>query len=559
MSTKPQRVLVIGWDGAAPELVYPWVEQGHLPALGRLMAGGATGEVASTMPPLSGPAWAAFVTGRTPGQTGMYDFLYRRKGSYGFAPINARMRDGRSLWKTLSDAGRRVGVFNVPLTHPVEPVNGYMVSGFMAPYGTRDYTYPPELADELDSLVGGYRLYPSASYSDRQPEAFFRAVEEVIEQRTQATLHLMDTRPWDFLITVMYETDTSEHQLWHYIDPTHPHYDPARVARYGNPLLRIFQQVDDSLRQILERVDDDTLVIFMSDHGMGPVHDFVFLNSWLRDEGFLALKQNAWTRMKSLAMYAGFNLVNVHKLVNALYLIKDIEHRVSYSKDSLLKRIFLSFDDVDWSRTVAYSFGRAVGPVYVNLRGREPQGIVEPGAEYEAVRDEIAHRALAFTDPRTGKRLAKAALRREEVYHGRHLEQAPDLILIPADETSHVFGLSDFGSWSLFEPAYRYTAVHRPNGVLAMRGPQVPAGQKIADARLEDLAPTILYAMGVPVPADMEGRVLTDVFDPAYVAAHPIVRGDGTGQRALDELTSGYNEDEEEQVTERLRQLGYMG
>ncbi len=559
MPTRPQRVLVVGWDGAAPDLVLPWVEKGHLPTLGRLLREGAAGEVASTMPPLSGPAWAAFVTGRSPGQTGLYDFLYRRAGSYGFSPINARMRDGRSFWRILSDAGRRVGVFNVPLTHPVEPVNGYMVSGFMTPYGAHDFTYPPELAAELENVVGGYRLYPWANYSDRQPEAFFQAVEEIIEQRTKATLHLMDTHPWDFLITVMYETDTSEHQLWHYIDPTHPRYDPARVARYGNPLLRIFQQADDSLRQILARVDDDTLVIFMSDHGMGPVHHFVFLNSWLRDEGYMVLKRDPLTQIKAMAMRAGFNLVNVHKLVNALYVIKDIEHRVSYSKDSLMKKVFLSFDNVDWSRTVAYSFGRAVGMVYINLRGREPQGIVEPGEEYEAVRDEIARRALAYTDPRTGRRLAKEALRREDVYHGRHLEQAPDLILIPADETSHVFGLSDFGSWSLFEPAYRYTAVHRPNGILAIRGPQVPAGAKITDARLEDLAPTILYAMGVPVPADMEGRVLTDVFDPAYVAARPVLYGDGASGRPPDDFSSGYTADEEAQVTKRLRQLGYMG
>ncbi|NLE76072.1 MAG: hypothetical protein GX605_04890, partial [Chloroflexi bacterium] len=332
-----RRVLIIGLDGAAPELLVPWAEQGRLPHLARLMRQGCHGEMQSTIPPISGPAWSSIIASRSPGMTGLYDFLRRKEGTYQFSAINSRMRDGRSFWGTLGDWGRRVGVLNVPVTYPVEQVNGWMVSGWMTPYHAQDFTYPQELAAELEQDLGNYRLYPAATYSERRREAFFKEMDAVLEARVQATLHLMRRQPWDFLISVIYETDLMEHQLWHYVDPSHPRHDPVEVEQYGNPLLRYFQRVDEGIGKMVQEAGDDVTVIVMSDHGMGPVHDFVFLNTWLLDEGFLRLKSDPITWLKASALRLGLDLVHIHRLADRLNLAKDAEYKVMYTKDKLLK------------------------------------------------------------------------------------------------------------------------------------------------------------------------------------------------------------------------------
>jgi len=552
--------LIIGLDGAAPELVIPWAQQGKLPTLGRLMAEGCYGEMQSTIPPISGPAWSSIITGRSPGMTGLYDFLRRKEGTYSFAAVNSRVRDGRSFWRILGDWDKRVGVLNVPVTYPVEPVNGFMVSGWMTPYQARDFTYPRELADELNQALGDYRLYPAATYSEGRREAFFAEMDDVLQARLRATQYLMRRFPWDFFISVIYETDLMEHQLWHYVDPDHPRHDPDEVAQYGDPLLRYFQAVDQGLAEALDQAGDDVTVIVMSDHGMGPVHNFVFLNTWLLEEGFLRLKRDPITWAKGLALKAGLDLVHVHRLADRLNLSKDAEYKVMYTKDRLLKMAFLSFNNVDWSQSVAYSYGRGVGPIYLNVRGREPQGIVEPGEEYERVRQEIAQRALDYRDPRTGQPMVREVLWPEEIYHGPHLGEAPDLILVSARDTDHFYGLSDFGSAKMYVPAYRYSAVHRRNAFIALWGPHIQPGASLEEAVLEDVAPTVFYAMGLPIPPDFEGRPLQEAFRSDYVATHPIRRESPPGESGESaSLDSGYSEEEEAEVESRLRQLGYMG
>ncbi|MGQ9583903.1 MAG: alkaline phosphatase family protein [Anaerolineae bacterium] len=514
----------------------------------------------STIPPISGPAWSSVITGRSPGMTGLYDFLSRKAGTYHFVPINSRMRDGRSFWQMLGDWGKRVGVLNVPVTYPVEPVNGFMVSGWMTPYHARDFTYPRALAEELGRELGDYRLYPAATYSERRREAFFEEMDAVLRARIQATSYLMSTRSWDFFISVIYETDLMEHQLWHYIDPTHPRYDADEVARYGNPLLRFFQGVDRGIGQFVEQAGEDVTVIVMSDHGMGAVHRFVFLNCWLLDEGFLQLKRDPATWAKSLALKSGLDLVRVHRLADWLNLSKDAEYKVMYTQDRLLKMAFLSFNNVDWSRSVAYSYGRGIGPIYLNVRGREPHGIVEPGEEYQRIRQEIAQRALAYRHPDTGEPMVREVLWPEAIYHGDHVQEAPDLILVPAQETDHFYGLSDFGSSQLYVPAYRYSAVHRRNAFVCLWGPYIQRGARLHPASLEDIAPTVFYAMDLPIPPDFEGRPLLEAFQPEYVAEHPARWQAPPGAPGpFRPLDAAYSEEEAAEVEARLRQLGYMG
>jgi predicted AlkP superfamily phosphohydrolase/phosphomutase len=320
--------------------------------------------------------------------------------------------------------------------------------------------------------------------------------------------------------------------------------------------LSYFAQVDHCLAQLLAAAGEDALQIVMSDHGMGSAHHFVVLNNWLLDTGFLRLRQGPWTAFKRSLFRAGVTLRNVHQAANWLGLAKHAEYKGLYSTDWLLKLAFLSFNDVDWSQSVAYSFGRHYGPVYINLKGREPCGIVAPGVEYDRVREQVIDAALAFKHPRTGRQMVGRVLKREEIYHGPYLEQAPDLILIPADPRDIFFGLADFGSNRVVDTVYRYSGMHRDHGSLLMMGPPVTAGAEVEGATIYDLAPTVLHLMGVPIPDDMDGRPLLHALRPAYRDRPPrYANAKGGGDRTQVTLS----EQEEKQITERLRGLGYLG
>ena len=550
------RVLVIGLDGVPLDLIHLWAAAGYLPTFRRLMREGAVGPLRSTLPATSAPAWSSFMTGMNPGKTGVYDFLYRRPGTYTFFPNNARRRAGRSLWRVLSDAGKRVGVMNVPLSYPVEPVNGFLIGGWMTPYAARDFAWPADLLDELEAQVGPYRIYPTATFSERRRDAYFRASHELLEMRARAAAYLMTHHAWDFFMLVFFDTDRILHQVWHYLDPRHPWHPKGATGDPAAPVLRYFQHLDAWIDQLVDVAGEDVLVILMSDHGMGAAHHMIVLNNWLLQMGLLHLRQRPLSRVKERLFRWGFTLSAVHRGVDRLGLAGQAEYRALYSIDALLKRVFLSFEDVDWARSVAYSFGRDVGPIYLNVKGREPGGVVPPGQPYLRLREEIAAMAREMVDPETGRPLVGRVLYREEVYHGPYLEEAPDLILLPAREEDVFYGLADFGANRLVQPMYRYSGMHRDFGLIVMSGPQVRPGARLTNAAIVDLAPTVLHALGVPIPEDMDGRPLRSAFerdhrsDPLCAVSVP------SPLRAAD---AAYTPLEARAVEVRLRQWGYLG
>jgi predicted AlkP superfamily phosphohydrolase/phosphomutase len=293
---------------------------------------------------------------------------------------------------------------------------------------------------------------------------------------------------------------------------------------------------------------------------MGRANSFIVLNNWLLDKGLLRLKSDPWTRLKELMFRQGFTLRNVHQMLDRVGLARQAEYVAGYCVDHLLKMIFLSFLDVDWSRSKAYSFGRHLGSFYVIVMGREPQGIIEPGAEYEAVRDEIERMALDFRDPRTGRPLIGQVLRREEIYSGPHLDKAPDLTLLPKEPSDIFFGLADFGHRLTVDTVYRYSGMHRDHGMLIVNGPSVQPGRVLQGASIYDIAPTVLHAMGLPVPSDMDGHVLEGAFVDGYLAAFPVEVSDrGSGSPSGESPTVDYTAEGEKEIVERLKGLGYLG
>jgi len=470
------------------------------------------------------------------------------------------MRSGKTLWALLSEQGRKVGVVNLPISYPIEEVNGSLVSGWMTPYYAKDFTWPPELATELDAAVGDYRIYPAETFAESRREAFFSACDELLDMLTRANLHVMHRDDHDFFMPVYFDTDRVLHQLWHYVDPGHPWNDevPTAVdhdARAGQ-VLRYFVRLDADIGRLIAEFGSDARVALISDHGMGRASRFIVLNNLLLELGYIALSDDLGTRLKAFAFRRGFTLRNVHRLVDRLGMAKHAEYKNVYSFDGLLKKFFLSFLNVDWSRTRAYSFGRHYGSVFLNLKGREPQGAVAP-EDYLRTRDELIESVSAYVDPELGREIVGDCILREDVYSGERFDEAPDVILKPKDPSDIFYGLSDFGSSRVWDATYRYSGMHRPDGLFIAAGPGIRAGTDFTGASLTDIAPTVLYWMGLPIPRDMDGSPLVDIMTREHSAEHAVkFGGDASSARPVDRRE--YGADEEEEIMDRLRDLGYM-
>lgn len=546
-----KRVLIIGLDGGTLDVIEPWAEAGHLPNFHRLLEEGCSGRLKSTIPALSPPAWTSFFTGVNPGKHGLFDFLKRRPGSYELQPVR---NDLPSLGTMFAWAGRyhkRVGVLNVPMTYPPEPVNGFMVSGLGAP-DDADYAYPADLADEL--RASGYRINNEIVYAPGREEAFIREVMDTTNKRANVALQLMEREPWDLFTVVFRNLDGVFAFLWAFMDETHPQHDPALSERYGDAILRYHQLLDRRLGDFLATIDENTMVVIMSDHGGGPLHKEVYLNAWLQQQGFQTLRESAGAvgGTRAVLRRAGLTRENLTRLVGWQNVNRIKEQLPGWLSAMVPRDTPDIIEVVDWSQTQAYSFGY-IGQIYINLRGREPHGIVEPGAEYQHVVSKIADRLWELEDPETGERVVDAVYLKDDVYHGPHADEGPDINVTMRDMTyiSHL-GLEFVGE-KVFGPPPNYeTGTHRQHGMLMAWGPGIRHGI-VEDAEIIDLAPTTLHILGVPIPEDMDGRVLTDLWEDA---GSPV-------ERVPRELAGGgpvdLSEDEEAEVLDRLKDLGYLG
>ena len=549
--TVASKVLVVGLDGATFDLIRPWVAQGKLPTFRRLLAEGVSGDLESTVPPVTSPAWPTFMTGKNPGRHGVFDYIRERQGQFDL--VNGDSIDGMTLWDILSARGRRVGVINVPVTYPPRPVNGFIITGLLSPRGA-EFTYPPGFLRPYEKELGPYRIVPDVQYKEGNEDAFIADIDNLIEQRTRYALRLMQDQPWDLMMVHFLALDLLQHALWRFMDVTHPRYDARRAARYGDAILRGYQRVDRAVDRLLRQAGDDTTVVLMSDHGFGPLHGMVNLNVLFMRAGLLNLKRNPLTRLKVALFHLGLTPSAVYRWLTRLGLQNVVAKVSKRSRNRVMGR-FVSFADVDWSRTVAYSIGH-VGQVYINLNGRQPRGIVRL-EEYEAVRRRVIEVLGTLRNPITGEPLVDRILTREQVCVGPYCEHGPDLHLVMDDYRYIACPLFATNSRLITGQIRGDSGCHRPNGVFLAYGSTLKRGACIRGARIVDLAPTLLHLMGEAVPDDMDGRVLHEIFRPAFEEAHAVRYqvAATVGSREERVLSS----EEEVEIEERLRGLGYLG
>lgn len=566
-----RKVLVIGLDGATFDLIKPWVKEGKLPGLTKLMKGGKYGNLLSTYQSNSAQAWSSFITGKNAGKHGIYDFISPVRGSYDVRFVSAARRQGRSLWSILSGAGKRVGVMNVPITYPPEEVNGFLISGLDAPGAKADAFYPSNLLEELEQKVGPYILEPGVwGYIHKgRHDLAIRKMHETIERRLAAARYLMTHKPWDFFMVVFTATDRVQHHFWKFMNPDHPNYDHRGSETYGGAILGIYQKVDQAVQKLLNLVDGNVTVIIMSDHGAGPSsHRTFYINRWLAQEGFLSSDSSDGNIGKGLKVLKSRALRKADLLAKRI-LSRSMKERLVRTFPSLRNRMdsALYITGIDWYHTRVYSRENAP-TLWVNLKGREPRGVVQPGVEYERLLDEVIDRLLAVHCPETGKPVVGRAYKRSEIYHGEYLNLAPDLLIEWKDDgyiqrpgftgrgTAPIQILNG-QELQFAETVSRPSGIHRRNGIFLAGGGSIQGQGEIPTASIVDVVPTILYLMGLPIPTDMDGRLLEALFAKEYLATRPPVY-----QHVDEDIsefdTEDYSAEDAKLIEERLRGLGYI-
>jgi predicted AlkP superfamily phosphohydrolase/phosphomutase len=551
-----EKVVVLGLDGASPDIIDSLIQEGRLPSFKALRDGGVSGRLRTTVPPITGSAWSSFMTGKNPGKHGIFDFTYRKDGAYELAPISAHMRDGKAFWSIAGESDKKVCIFNVPVTYPPEAVNGVMVSGMLTPSSREDYTHPLSVASELDGVTGKYQIHITESYSKRREGRFLKHLYEVTSKRKKAMNYLLERDEWDIFVAVFQGIDVLQHELWHTYDRKHFRHG-QHEEQYTDEIPRFYEFMDGVLGELMEWCDKQgSVLIVMSDHGAGPLKKLLYVNNFLMKKGFLKLKRNTMTRFKHFLFRLGIAPMTFYHILLLVGLGR-LKHKTRFGQgSSWLKQFFLSFEDVDWNSTKAYAIGSTAGQVYVNLRGREPGGIIEAGKEYEGIREDIIAELRALVDRETGEIIIEDIYKKEELYSGPHSVIAPDIVFLPKGLEIVAFGEYEFASHRMLDYSHGLSGSHRMDGVLMMKGVGLRKGFTIMNANIMDIAPTVLYLLGLSITKDMDGVVLKDAILDEVLEQNPIQFVDDATRSVRAGGT--YTKSEEEELKAHLKSLGYF-
>ena len=456
-------VIVIGLDSVPPELLFGEL-LGYLPNFKSVISKGVYGVLESCDPPITVPAWMVMMTSKNPGRLGIYGFRHRKGFSYDEITIaNSSWVREKTVWDIVSENGGRVCVIGVPPTYPPRQVNGCMVSCFLTPSAERQYTYPPELKDEIEKIVGKYVFDVVFRTEDR--DAVLSELYEMTEKRVKIVKNLLRKERWNFFMYMEIGFDRLHHAFWKYHDKTHFKYTPGN--RYENVVRDYYKFFDEKLGEILSEIGNACIFI-VSDHGTKGMKGAFCVNEWLIKEGYLKLRRYP------------------DKVV-------DLEKA-----------------DVDWANTIAWGWGGYYARIFLNVKGREKMGIVSP-EEYEDTRDELARKLREIRDP-TGRIMETKVYRPEELYPVCNGDK-PDLMVYFDNLNWRSAGTIGHNTLYLSEnDKGPDDSVHSKEGIFIFYDPQEDlGGRNIGKISIYDIAPTLLRKMNLSIPGDMEGRVIPHV------------------------------------------------
>lgn len=437
---KDKKVVLMGLDGTPYTLLKQFCADGTMPNLARIVPSGTLQQMDVSIPEVSSTSWTCFYTGMNPAQHGIFGFLDLQPNSYKIYFPNSKNVKAPALWDVLGNYGKRSVVINVPETYPAKPLNGVLISGFVAT-DLKKATYPPELLPTLLELQ--YRLDPDAQKARESKDAFLQDIFDVFEKRRKTILQLFDREQWSLFIGTITETDRLHHFMWDaLVDKNHP---------YHGGFIEFYQRVDKLIGEVYDRLDSNTTFMMCSDHGFTSIEQQVYLNYWLQDNGYL-------------------NFTSAQP--------KSVEEIGPGSR----------------------AFAMDPTRIYINTKGKYPQGTVEPGAEYQRLREEIAQglRELSYN----GKRVINKVFMKEDVFHGPLMEQAPDLIVL----SNYGFDMKGATNKQVLMEREIFTGMHTQDDAHFFIS---RTGLKAKKPHICDIAPTIMQELGIAIPADISGVALT--------------------------------------------------
>ena len=559
MEPRSRKVFLISLDGATFSVINPLVKQGYMPAVAHLMSQSVSAELESVVPPVTAPAWTSFMTGKHPNKHGIFDFARFNPERYSWSINNARDIRSKTLWNILSEKGKRVVVLNLPYTYPPYEVNGVLVAGWDAPLTDAPFSYPPEVSSDILSKFPSYKqnLWVSELQplrSDDQFDQFTQKLKTGFEQQARIAMDLLARENWDVFMVHFQQTDWIQHKLWTYIEQSCN--DPNDHSPQIEATRDCYRHFDNLVGQLIRQVEPHSPVtILLSDHGFGRLMGNINANSYLKQWGYLSVLPKAEERLHDVKK---FFRESKYKAVRELYRtvattknrLDDVGGETHDSWADNAQSVMSSRAATwDWSRTkAALVYAYQMGFVYVNVSGRGPHGIVQPGSEYQSIITDLTARFKEIRHSGTGERLLLDVVRGSDIYPAAETGvSVPDLVLVPQDGYNFSFAITQAS------PQPSEEGTHRPNGVLIIKGNVITDPGPNFQPDLIDLAPTVLHLLGLPVPNDLDGRVLEEVLPRGSEIEYEEV----DNSRALPAV-GAYTRQEEDIVAQRLTGLGYL-
>ena len=525
------RIIVIGLDATDPDLIENWSREGYLPTMTSLMTQGSWGRLASPAEISTGPAWPSLFASVSPARQGRFFYRQLKTGTYGIHKKYANEIKASPFWLQLSRAGKRVAIIDVPKTYPIEGINGIQIIGWgvHSPNWKRS-SYPSELIEEVLSRFGTYPVPNCDEFrlkNGSQYENFYKKLIAGAKQKGLISEYFLAQEYWDLFLTVFGEPHCAGHHLWHLIDTNHPDHDPEISKVLDNVMRDIYSTIDSAISNLLNAAPESTFII-ISPHGMGPNYSGVHL----LPEVLTRLGMVVMPVRDSKSIFAHFSnyiwsrwLLKIRdKSIEMLPLkIISMIRRILPQDvwDNLTCYLLAAGNEWKWSRAFCIP-GDFPGAIRINLKGREPNGLVEPGKEYDALCDELITELESLLNPDTGKKAVSEVLRIDKLYQGEQLWELPDLI---------VKWIGDAPIRALYSPRIgivignntdKRSGEDRSDGFFIAYGKHIRQGNTVEGGNIMDIAPTILYLMSQPVPGDIDGKVLLDIIEDEFKVNNPL-------------------------------------
>lgn len=538
------KVVVIGLDGATFDIIDPLIAEGKLPNLNRIFTKGVKARLHSSIPPISAPAWASFLTGKNPGKHGLLGFQFYNLKKYNCvdqAIVSSNSYEHSTILDILTENDKRSISFQVPVTYPAWPINGLMVAGYPTPDQTRAFTYPESYAKKLGKLYEDKSDQIASGEKENKIEKYKTGIHRV----HKCIVGLIKEENYDFFVFVTNITDWVQHKYWKdQFESTNGNH------RYID---KIYEELDDKIGEILDAVNENTTVIVMSDHGAGKRPDKFFnINYLLRQKGFLTPTED---RVNIFTKTNKYWFEWIKEFFPMKYWTK-AKFSSSFREKVLNTRVYK--DNINWKQTKAYRVPLAypyVG-VNINVENRQEEGIIEPGIEFQETRQQVYEllKEYSISHP---EHIANVSYQ-EEVYSGPHIENTPDIIV----EINHNYDSGpEIDSLITAIPSVLLKTIsgyHRPEGIFGAVGKNIDSKADTFDFNIVDVAPTSLYLLNTPIDSKMDGKILTDIIKPEYLECYKPEFNDDNSLYSNDSDAQQLTEDEESEMMSSLYEMGYL-